>query len=116
MLKILQVNLNHCRVAQDLMIKFIEEEGIDVAILSDPYRISDNGCDMLTDTKTGRAAIMVTGKQVSVANIIRDSEFVSARVGDYQIYSCYATPNPNTRDAFNNLLLRLENSSCSWGF
>lgn len=95
MLKILQGNPNHCRVAQDLMIKFMEEEGIDVAILSDPYSISDNGCDMLTDIKTGRAA-MVAGKQVSVANVIRDSEFVSTRVGGYQIYSCYATPNLNT--------------------
>lgn len=89
--------------------QYISENKVDVVIISDPYRINDNGCDMLTDTKTGRAAIMVAGNQVSVANVIRDSEFVSARVGGYQIYSCYATPNPNTRDAFNNHLLRLEN-------
>ncbi|KAE9528677.1 hypothetical protein AGLY_012252 [Aphis glycines] len=90
--------------------KFMQEEAIDVAILSDPYRICDNGCDSLADTVLGRAAILVPGKQVTVCNVIRDAEFVSARVGGYQIYSCYATPNPATRDMFGSLLRRLENS------
>lgn len=110
MLKVLQANLNHCRAAQDLLSKYMEEESIDVAIISDPYKICDNGCSMLTDTGSRRAAILVPGNQVSVANIVRDSEFVSARVGGYQIYSCYATPNPATREEFNNLLSRLESS------
>jgi len=110
MLRILQANLNHCKVAQDLLMKFMQEEAIDVAILSDPYRICDNGCDSLADTVLGRAAILVPGKQVTVCNVIRDAEFVSARVGGYQIYSCYATPNPATRDMFGSLLRRLENS------
>lgn len=110
MLRILQANLNHCKVAQDLLMKFMQEEAIDVAILSDPYRIRDNGCDSLADTASGRAAILVPGKQVTVCNVIRDAEFVSARVGGYQFYSCYATPNPATRDMFGSLLLRLENS------
>ncbi|KAE9534048.1 hypothetical protein AGLY_008784 [Aphis glycines] len=90
--------------------KFMQEEAIDVAILSDPYRICDNGCDSLADSALGRAAILVPGKQVTVCNVIRDAEFVSARVGGYQIYSCYATPNPATRDMFGSLLRRLENS------
>ncbi|KAE9526697.1 hypothetical protein AGLY_013345, partial [Aphis glycines] len=88
----------------------MQEEAIDVAILSDPYRICDNGCDSLADSALGRAAILVPGKQVTVCNVIRDAEFVSARVGGYQIYSCYATPNPATRDMFGSLLRRLENS------
>ncbi|KAE9522339.1 hypothetical protein AGLY_017263, partial [Aphis glycines] len=94
----------------DLLMKFMQEEAIDVAILSDPYRICDNGCDSLADSALGRAAILVPGKQVTVCNVIRDAEFVSARVGGYQIYSCYATPNPATRDMFGSLLRRLENS------
>lgn len=110
MLRFLQANLNHCKVAQDLLMKFMQEEAIDVAILSDPYRIQDNGCDRLADASTQRAAILVFGKQISVSNVIRDAEFVSAKVGGYQVYSCYATPNPATRDAFGNLLLRLEDS------
>jgi len=65
--------------------RFIEEESIDVAILSDPYRICHNNCDKLSDTDTQRAAIIIPGKRVFVGNIICDAEFVSERVAGYQI-------------------------------
>lgn len=62
MVKFIQANLNHCRVAQDLFLRYMEEEDIDVAILSDPYRIQDNGCDCIADAGTQKAAILVLGE------------------------------------------------------
>lgn len=90
--------------------KFMQEEAVDVAILSDPYKIRDNGSESVVNVSTQKAAIIVPGKQISVSNVIRDAELVSAKVDGYQIYSYYTTPNPATRDAFGNLLNRLEDS------
>jgi len=36
-LNFVQVNLNHCRVAQVLVAQFMVKERVDVALLSDPY-------------------------------------------------------------------------------
>ena len=37
-LKVLQINLNHCEAAQDLLTKTVREEKVDVAIIADQYR------------------------------------------------------------------------------
>ena len=34
-LKIIQINLNHCEVAQELLIQTVQEEKVDVVILAD---------------------------------------------------------------------------------
>lgn len=35
----MQVNLNHARRAQDLLLQFMDERGSSVAIISEPYRV-----------------------------------------------------------------------------
>ncbi|KAL4123012.1 hypothetical protein QTP88_015245 [Uroleucon formosanum] len=56
-----------------------------------------------------KAAIYVANTGVTVANVISDPEFVSARLNGVQVYSCYASPNRPIED-FQDLLCRLEDS------
>lgn len=37
-MKIWQQNLNHCRVAQDLLTQTVRELNVNIAILREPYR------------------------------------------------------------------------------
>lgn len=109
MFSVVQANLNHSRVAQDLLDQYMVEQRIDVAILSDPYQAAIASNAWLVDSGTRRAAIWVPGHSVSIGNVLRDPEFVSARINGVQVFSCYASPN-QTLEAFSNFLQRLEDS------
>ena len=41
-MKVLQLNLNNCETAQDLLMQVVRELDIDVAILSEQYRDIDS--------------------------------------------------------------------------
>lgn len=59
MMKILQLNLNHCEVAQDLLTQSIIKENIDVAILSEHDRNREKSWERDSD---GKAAIWTCGR------------------------------------------------------
>ena len=40
-LKVLQINLNHCEAAQDLLIQTEREKEVDIVIIADQYRNLD---------------------------------------------------------------------------
>ncbi|XP_025192464.1 uncharacterized protein LOC112592575, partial [Melanaphis sacchari] len=109
MISFLQGNLNHCRVAQDLLTQYMVEQEVDVALLSDPHRVDSGSTMWHSDNGTQRAAILISGNGITVGNIQRDLEFVSVRINGVQVYSCYASPN-KTQAEFNNFLQRLEDS------
>lgn len=108
-LNFVQCNLNHCRVAQDLVAQYMVEERVDVALISDPYKADPNSSAWHASDGQRRAAIYVANAGVTVANVISDPEFVSARLNGVQVYSCYASPNKPIED-FQDLLRRLEDS------
>ena len=41
-LKVIQINLNHCEAAQDLLFQSAREEKVDVVIVADQYRNFDS--------------------------------------------------------------------------
>ena len=58
---ITQLNLNHCRIAQQLLYQSVTESNSDVAIIAEPYRIpSENGNWVADMTKS--TAIWTTGR------------------------------------------------------
>lgn len=107
MSKFLQVNLNHCKVAQDLLRQYLSEQKVDVALVSEPYSVPSDSSSWLVSSGTQRAAIWLVSEGFVVADIHQDPEFITARLNGVQIFSCYASPN-STRDEFSNLLQRLE--------
>ncbi|KAL4108264.1 hypothetical protein QTP88_018495 [Uroleucon formosanum] len=85
------------------------EERVDVALISDPYKADPASSAWHVSAGQRKAAIYVANTGVTVANVISDPEFVSARLNGVQVYSCYASPNRPIED-FQDLLCRLEDS------
>lgn len=59
-MKVIQINLNHCEAAQDILSQRTREEGAEVIMISEPYKQLDGG--VWVADKTGLAAIWLTGR------------------------------------------------------
>lgn len=106
-MRILQLNLNHCEAAQDLLAQTVRELDIDVAILSEQYK--DHREEWWATDTSGRAAIWICGiRQVQETMRIPNAGFTWARVDGIYFYSVYAPPNVPLED-FETLLSNLVN-------
>lgn len=72
MINLIQINLNHCRTAQNLVEQTVAERNIEVVIECDPYGIVDGIGGWLTNGGTNRAAIKVFGNNATIAKIETD--------------------------------------------
>jgi len=108
MMKFLQINLNHCKLAQDLLRQCATEEKVDIAIVSDPHVVPSDDCSWLASCGTRRAAIWLASDAVTVSEVHRDPEFVSTKLNGVYVISCYASPN-RTATEFSDFLQRVEN-------
>lgn len=54
MTNILQINLNHCRMAQNLLEQAVVEKKIDVVIACDPHEITDGVGGWLTSERSNQ--------------------------------------------------------------
>ncbi|XP_053692493.1 uncharacterized protein LOC128740942 [Sabethes cyaneus] len=91
-MEVIQINLNHCDTAQQLLWQLTTETKCDVAIIAEPYRISSDNGNWIAD-RAGMAAILVTGRypiQEVVTN--RYEGFVVAKINGVFVCSCYAPP------------------------
>lgn len=89
----IQLNLNHCETAQQLLWQFIAEKDCDVAILSDPYRVPAGNGNWISD-RTKSVAIWATGQypiQEAVSSAEEDG-FVIAKINGIYFCSVYAPP------------------------
>ena len=96
-MKFVQLNLNHCKVAQDVLVQTVHEASIDVAILCEQYKNMD-GCNWSAD-RTGKAAIWICGRritQMSTNNPV--AGFVRVETAGLHIYSCYAPPSATNEE------------------
>ena len=104
-LKIIQINLNHCEAAQDLLIQTVREEKVDVVIVADQYRNLD-GLSWKTDAANS-AAIWACGKH-PIQEVMKDPEetFVRVKISGIYFYSCYMPPSMPHED-FERILDRI---------
>lgn len=104
-LKVLQINLNHCGAAQDLLSQTVRENKVEVVIVADQYRNVD-GLSWRIDA-TGSAAIWACGKQ-PFQEVMKDPQkyFVRAKIGGIHFYSCYMPPSMSQQD-FEEVVDRL---------
>ncbi|XP_066903357.1 uncharacterized protein, partial [Halyomorpha halys] len=104
-MRILQLNLNHCEAAQDLLYQTVREQHIDVAILCKQYKNLD-GNSWVSDV-SGKAAVWACNSQaIQEVNTTLHSGFVWVKINDMYIFSCYAYPSITIED-FANLLDRI---------
>ncbi|XP_068150176.1 uncharacterized protein [Drosophila tropicalis] len=91
-MKILQLNLNHCIAAQNLLQQTVRELRADIALLSEPYKIGTGPC--WDKDPSGKAALWCCGSSDGVLqDILHENGFVRARFGSYGLYSCYLAPS-----------------------
>jgi len=96
-MEVIQINLNHCRAAQDLLLQSVRECKADLALISEPYKVKDDG-EWITDTP-GKAAIWLCKRNgKSFLDVHKGSGFVRARIGEMWIYSRYLAPSLSTTD------------------
>ncbi|CAB0039078.1 unnamed protein product, partial [Trichogramma brassicae] len=106
MMRILQLNLNHCEAAQDLLCDTISELRSDVAILCEQYKNLAPPNTWLADAD-GQAAIWVHGGipvQERPARV--HPYFAWARIGGIFFFSVYAPPRLSERE-FSALLANI---------
>ncbi|XP_041449542.1 uncharacterized protein LOC121404267 [Drosophila obscura] len=89
-MKLLQLNLNHCAAAQDLLSQTVAELKIDLAVLSEPYKVRESADFILDFTK--KAALWMCG-DYQFTDISRASGYVRAKVGATWVYSVYLAPS-----------------------
>lgn len=100
-MRVLQGNLQHCRVANDLLSQLILEKQIDLLILSEQYRDRD-GPNWFPDI-LGTTAIWVPNTNILVKGHGRSRGLVWANVSDAIFVSCYFSPNANVAEFQNQL-------------
>jgi hypothetical protein len=91
-MEVMQLNLNHCEMAQDLLMQSVAEMKLDVALISEPYKVPTNNGNWVTD-KARMAAIYVSGGYPIQEIISNGCEgFVVVKVNGVYLCSCYAPP------------------------
>jgi len=104
----LQINLQKCQLAQDLMWQKLSADGVDLAVVSEPYNLT--GAVGWHQDRTGLAAIGICPKCPNVPREIEQGDgFVAARFSNFTVYSCYISPNCSFAE-FEDFLGKLGNS------
>ncbi|KRF80923.1 uncharacterized protein Dvir_GJ26920 [Drosophila virilis] len=92
MVKFLQLNLNHCRAAQDLLAQTTREKRIDVAIISEPYTPKHIG--VWHESLDAGAALWSCGQAPhQITQRMARKGFARAKCGRIYVYSCYIPPS-----------------------
>lgn len=89
-MKILQLNINHCQAAQELLKQNVRDFNIDIAMLSEPYRNIESPnwiCDC-----TNTSSIWSVNRLMLTDKISTQSGFTRATVSGIHLYSCYIPP------------------------
>lgn len=93
MIKCIQININHCEAAQDLLSQITREQKADVVLISEQYKTPTGNGNWVED-KTSKAAIWACGTLPFELKSNRQHEgFVHARIRGIHFYSCYIPPS-----------------------
>lgn len=107
-LKVLQVNTNHSKVAQDLAIQRSLEDLMGVLCITEPYRVPTQ--DFWFSDNTGKAAILGAPMICNKIKLMdRGNGFVAIKTDAELFYSYYISPN-NSLEDFDLFLQELGDS------
>ncbi|XP_068148291.1 uncharacterized protein [Drosophila tropicalis] len=92
MIRFLQLNLNHCEAAQDLLLQTLVEQKSDVAVVSAPYRIRPSGNSVCSGSS--KAAIIVCSTHIPPLTKVKAARhYIRGCIGKIFVYSCYFSPS-----------------------
>ncbi|XP_029173917.1 uncharacterized protein LOC114942669 [Nylanderia fulva] len=104
MIRALQINLNHCEIAQDLLMQTARELKLDIVLISEPYK-QLSSLNWITDVHE-KATIWACGTTPLQGSQRKGSGFIRAKFEGIQFYSCYAPPSL-TQEEFAEFLDQL---------
>lgn len=108
MLKFLQINLNHCRAAQDLMLQTEREHHMDMTLITEPYRVPTDSMWISNENDTacihwnlnGHMSTCIKKKQGRFSTMVQSRDLV---------ISGYMSPNVDNC-VFEEFLDELDNN------
>lgn len=102
--RLLQINMNHARRAHDLMLQVMDERGISLALVSEPYGIPA-GNPSWVGSADGTAAIMQrrTTSPRPFNKVQAGDGYVVARWGEIYLVSVYLPPSLSRSDVEDRL-------------
>jgi len=91
--KVIQINLNHCWSAQQLLLKTMAELQSSIAIISE-YLRPMGGDERWFNSVDGKSAIFATGNPCpTIIHHGAGPGFVWVSIDSIVLYSCYCSPN-----------------------
>lgn len=113
MIKLLQINLNHSRTAQDLCMKYVNSNNIAIVCISEPHKIKENY--QWIGIPKGNAAIFWNSKEYkkNIKVVSKKENYVIITIEEKTLISIYISPNKNIRateeiiDDVTNEILRV---------
>lgn len=104
-MKVLQLNLNHCEAAHDLLAQTVRDLNIQLVMISEPYK--HPGTQLWVSDASSKASIWSCDRHLfQNATISAENGFVRAKLYGINFYSCYAPPSLSIEE-FNDLMDRL---------
>lgn len=88
----MQLNVNHAREAQDLLVHNILAGGFDLAVIAETYCVPVHLNSWIGSTD-GKAAMVAMGTKVFSGVLFRSDGFVATAWDDLIVCSCYFTPS-----------------------
>lgn len=102
-LRLLQVNLNRCRKAMDMLNHICSKERIDIAIVQEPNKnMTKDNIRWITDENIN-AAFYIANKRMDIKLICEGNGFVEIETSGIKLLSCYISPNCSTQEFERNL-------------
>lgn len=89
-LKIVQINLNHCWGAHNLLQQFMKERGIEVALVTEPIYIPEK--NWISSINKGAAISWTPDIKARIKEVVREEEFVAMELENIVMISCYISP------------------------
>lgn len=98
MVKVLQTNINHCRIAQDLLTQYELENSIGITVISEPYQIRSS-LDWISNTNSNIAIHWNPNYTRSSGVKKYEGEYTLAvKWREFSIVACYFPPNYDNDD------------------
>ena len=91
-MRLLQINLNHCKAAQELLRQTVYEKKVDVAIICEQYK---NLClGTWVEDLTGKVAVWACGNKTYQDRPLGNRKYYTmTKIRGVHIYSCYVPPS-----------------------
>ncbi|XP_011260711.2 uncharacterized protein LOC105253992 [Camponotus floridanus] len=103
---IVQINLNHCWGAHNILQQFMKEREIEIAFISEPIYIPAK--NWVSSMNKNAAICWSPNSNTRIIESIKEEEFVALEIEDIIMISCYISPKYSLKE-FSAVLNRIEN-------